>query len=123
VLSDINTERRESTTVSNRLTGLMLSLSRAIKPSRYLAGDEIIEKPISPERGQLLIALSKSNLNATFFVDEILQASNFTKSELTNASLKSAVLRDFYLSAADLFAVNLVNVDVRRASLINANLK
>ena len=124
VLSDINTERTQgSDRLSNTLTGRIVSLSRAMKPYRYLLKDELISEPISPERGQLLITLCKSNLKTSYFIDEILQESDFTKSELTNANLRSEVLREINLSGSNLSNSNLVNVDFRRATLVNANLK
>jgi uncharacterized protein YjbI with pentapeptide repeats len=123
VLSDINTERTQgSKTLSGTLTGRIVSLSRAMKPYRYLLKDELIPETISPERGQLLITLCKSDLNTSYFVDEILQESDFTKSELMNANLKNATLREINLNGSNLENSYLVNVDLRRASLKTTNL-
>ena len=126
VLSDINTELdvRGSSILSNTLTGRVVSLSRAMKPYKYIdsRNDELIEKYISPERGQLLITLCKSTINRSFFVDEILQECDFTKSELTNANLIGKVLTEVNLDGSNLSSAELQGVDARRASLRNTNL-
>jgi uncharacterized protein YjbI with pentapeptide repeats len=125
VLSDINNEIdvKKRTRLSNTLVGRIVGLSRAMKPYRYLVEDKLIEKSISPERGQLLITLCKSDIEPMFFVDRILQESDFTKSELKNASLYDAILRDINLTEADLSNARMLNIDARRASFKNANLK
>ncbi|MFY9242658.1 MAG: pentapeptide repeat-containing protein [Polaribacter sp.] len=125
VLSDINTEleTKNSRKLSNTLVGRIVGLSRAMKPYRYLVDDQLIENPISPERGQLLITLCKSEIEPSFFVDRILQESDFTKSELQNVNLYGAVLRDINLNGSDLSNANLVNIDARRASFESAKLR
>ncbi|MHB0755869.1 pentapeptide repeat-containing protein [Polaribacter sp. M15] len=124
VLSDINTEleTKKNGKLSKTLIGRIVGLSRAMKPYRYLLNDKLIEKPISPERGQLLITLCKSDLNATIF-SSIRQESNFTKSELKGVNLDRVRLRDINLKDADLSNASLVNLDARRAIFENANLK
>jgi hypothetical protein len=125
VLSDINNELdvKKSKVLSNTLVGRIVGLSRAMKPYKYLLDDKLIEKPISPERGQLLITLCKSKIEPYFFVDRILQESDFTKSELNNANLKGAILREINLKESDLSNTNLVNIDARRASFENTNFR
>lgn len=125
ILSDINTEleTKKDKKLSNTLVGRIVGLSRAMKPYRYLVNDKLIEKTISPERGQLLITLSKSDLNAAFFEDQILQESDFTKSELIGANLYNVILRGINLKEANLSEANLVNIDARSARFENAKLK
>jgi uncharacterized protein YjbI with pentapeptide repeats len=94
-----------------------------MKPNRYLVDDILIKESIRPERGQLLITLCKSKLEPYFFVNETLQESNFTKSELINANLRVTTLRDINLNAVNLLKVDLRNVDARRASFRNVNLR
>ena len=123
VLSDINSEmeKNSSSILSPALVGRVVSLSRAMKPYRYLINDKIIDQAISPERGQLLISLCKSNIAPSFFVDQILQESDFTRSELMDANLKGAVLRDINLNHANLSDSDFANVDLKRALLQYAN--
>ncbi|WP_405291274.1 pentapeptide repeat-containing protein [Algibacter sp. Ld11] len=124
VLSDVNIELKNSgsSRLSNTLAGRIIGLSRAMKPYRYMVGDKLINEPISPERGQLLISLCKSKIAPSFFVDEILQESDFTKSELIDAKLRGATLRDINLNDANLSGSDLMNVDLQNASLKNTNL-
>lgn len=124
VLSDINTELdvRNRSKLSNTLVGRIVGLSRAMKPYKYLVNDKLIDKTISPERGQLLITLCNSKIEPSFFVDRILQESDFTKSELENANLYGSVLREINLKESNLSNANLVNIDARRASFESANL-
>lgn len=119
VFSDINSEieRKGNRRLSHTLVGRIVSLSRAMKPYKYLKGSKLIAKEISPERGQLLITLCKSKIEPSFFVDRILQESNFTKSELNNTNLNNAVLRDINLQASNIANTNLVNADARRSNL------
>ena len=123
ILSDINTEleTKKSKKLSNTLVGRIVGLSRAMKPYRYLVNDKLIEKSISPERGQLLITLCKSDMNSTFLEDEILHESDFTKAELKGANLYNAVLRRVNLKGADLSSADLLKVDARKARFENTN--
>ncbi|WP_439131612.1 pentapeptide repeat-containing protein [Polaribacter sp.] len=123
ILSDINTEleTKKSRKLSKTLVGRIVGLSRAMKPYRYLVNDQLIDKTISPERGQLLITLCKSDISASFLEDNILQESDFTKSELKGANLYSVILRGINLKDADLSNADLVKVDARRARFENTN--
>ncbi|MFV0565465.1 MAG: pentapeptide repeat-containing protein [Flavobacteriaceae bacterium] len=121
VLSDINTELNQRTTLSDVLVGRIISLSHAMKPYRYIVDNELIEKPISPERGQLLITLAKSNLNKSFFVDNILQQADFTQAELTNTRLPNTTLRDVNLTRANVANSDLENTDLSFATLTNTD--
>lgn len=125
ILSDINSELKvnASKKLSNTLVGRIVGLSRAMKPYRYLVNDKLIDESISPERGQLLITLCKSDISSSFLEDRILQESDFTKSELKGANLYNVVLRGINLKNADLSNADLVKVDARRARFENANLK
>ncbi len=122
VLSDVNTELNQRSTLSSVLVGRIVSLSHAMKPYRYIVGNELIDKPISPERGQLLITLAKSNISKSFFVDYILQQADFTQAELANTRLPNTVLRDINLTQANLFNSDLENTDLSFAILSKANL-
>lgn len=122
VLSDINQERNKSSVLSAPLIGRIASLSLAMKPYRYFMEGELIEKPLSPERGQLLLTISKSNLRQLQLSDEIFQISDFTYAELSNVTFRSAYLKDIDLAYAQLNFANMENTNLRNASLANANL-
>ncbi|KZS42473.1 hypothetical protein AWE51_03255 [Aquimarina aggregata] len=61
ILSDLNKELENKNnlqkTLSSTLVGRIISISSVMKPYLYLENGELIDKPLSPERGQLLISL------------------------------------------------------------------
>ena len=107
VLSDVNKELNDETNtkriLSNTLVGRIISLSRAMKPYKFLEGDSLIKKALSPERGQLLISLLESGVDSIFFRERILSRCDFSSSDLTNSNL----------SYRDLTGINLKNSDFR----------
>lgn len=132
VLSDLNKEledpKNTQRTLSNTLVGRIISLSRAMKPYRYLENDTLIKKPLSPERGQLLISLVESKIDSTFFVDRILANADFSYADLKGANLNKANLSsidlsDAVLSDADLRDVNLTLADLSYGNFRYADLK
>lgn len=124
VLSDINNEidYRGSKTLSNTLEARIVSLSRAMKPYKYIDPKNSAEltRLISPERGQLLITLCKSKFSSSQMVD-ILQASDFTYSEVNNINLTSAILRETDLANSNFSDSELINVDFSLTGLNNTN--
>ena len=62
-------------TLSKSLIGQIVALSHSFKPYRYLEGDSLISKPLSPERGQLLITLTRLPLPSIFFFNSLLARS------------------------------------------------
>jgi len=92
VLSDINQERRYSSSLTSTLTGRIASLSIAMKPYFYFENGKLIDSPMSPERGQLLLTICKSDLDSSQLSDEIFQNSNFTYAELENLILRSTII-------------------------------
>ena len=77
--------------LSDPLIGRIAALSQGFLPYRYLEGDTLTEREVSPERGQLLLSLVNSNLDSVTN-DKIYQAAKFEYS---------------YLQGADLFGANL----------------
>ena len=110
--------------LSNGLYGRIVALSRNLKPYHYLNDDgTLIERPLSPERGQLLIALHASGVDLSPVARDI----DFTASDLERANLRGADLSDMVMSksnlnGADLSKSSLRGTDLRDADLRNANL-
>lgn len=125
VLSDINREleapENSNRILSSPLVGRIISLSRAMKPYRYLENDNLSEE-LSPERGQLLISLVESKMDSTFFIDEILAKCNFMKADLRDANLRNANLGRVNLMGANLSRTDLVGANLNKAKLYRANL-
>ena len=67
VLSDITKELNNVDnrfdTISQPLWSRVISVANAMMPYRYLENDKLIDKPLSPERGQLLTVISRSNVS------------------------------------------------------------
>ncbi len=112
--------------LSNETIERIVALSYSFKPYRYLIGDSLSEK-YSPERGQLLLALSKMNLDSSSF-DKIKLKASFSEADLRGTDLKNANLRwanlnKANLKDADLREANLYKTDLRGANLWGANLR
>ena len=124
--AEINEQKgtvRDSTgyVLSDPLIGRIAALSQGFLPYRSLEGDTLTEKATSPERGQLLLALVKSNLDSVTY-SEIYEASNFNYADLRSADLRYANLSFVDLRYTDLREANLRYTDIRKADLSYADL-
>ena len=120
VLSDLNMELKNKTNqehiLSKTLTGRIISLSRIMKPYRYLVNDTLISKPLSPERGQLLLSLLESAIDTSFLRIEI-----FKKGDFRYADLEGIVLSDKSLAELDLTGANLKNSKLQGCNIFKTN--
>jgi uncharacterized protein YjbI with pentapeptide repeats len=126
VNEELKNEKNTKRSLSPQLIGRISALAQGLKPYRYLENDSLITKPLSPERGQLLLALINSKLD-TLTYGKIYSTTPFShadlqEAKLDNAYLKRIVLREANLSNADLIDANLRNVDLRNANLNDADL-
>jgi uncharacterized protein YjbI with pentapeptide repeats len=116
VLSDVNKELsgngNNNRKLSNTLVGRIISLSRAMKPYKFLKNDTIISKPLSPERGQLLLALTESKIDEEFLKNRI-----YTKADFRYADLENSILDSVFLYGANLNGANLKNSRIRFSNL------
>ena len=107
--------------LSPQLTGRIVSLSRVLKPYYYLENDTMTKRPLSPERGQLLISLLESNLDSdTYF--EIFSKGSFADADLKFADLLGANLNAVQLQRADLSGAYLERANLTSSNLSDANL-
>lgn len=127
VLSDINRELEDKSnknkTLSDGLVARIITLSRAMKPYRYLENDTLIKSPISPERGQLLITLHESNINKEFLSERIISKSDFSYADLSNSNLNNCIFNNINLTHANLFRATLINSQMINSKFTNANLE
>ncbi len=127
VLSDLNIELENKENIkrviSKTLTGRIISLSRAMKPYRYLNNDSLIKNRISPERGQLLISLIESNIDSTYLIDNIIKKCDFTFSDLNRANLDNSSFNGVNLSYSDFSASSLNNTDFKGSNLTKSNFR
>ncbi|MCK8522349.1 pentapeptide repeat-containing protein [Aquimarina sp. D1M17] len=123
VLSDLNEELKykgvnSKNNISNTLQARIVSLSLAMQPYKYKEGEKLIDKKISPERGQLLYSLIKSDLGQQSLSD-IFYAGDFEYSSLREVSLGRGV----YLKYAKLNHSNLYKANMPAANLASSELK
>ena len=110
VLDIVHDELQSSSRLTPSTIARIQSLMYGFRPYRFLENDKLT-KPLSPEKGQFLLALINSGIS-----DSSLQ-------KIFNASFNNV-----YLKEANLFGVNLENVDMPASELqgtdfYNANLK
>jgi len=90
VLSDLNEELKYKGTggrnISKTLEARVIALCMAMKPYKFMEDGKLIEKPISPERGQLLYSLIQSDLGPESSRD-ILNSSDFSYTDLRKVNL------------------------------------
>lgn len=105
--------------ISPQLIGRVIALSKSLRPYRYLAGDSLVVREISPERGQLLLSLVTSQIDNTS-IRRIFQAADFSYADMSGAVLSSEYLSGINLAFADLSGAVLDETDLSRANLSNA---
>lgn len=108
--------------LSPQLIGRIVALSIALKPYRFLDGDSMSLKPVSPERGQLLMGLIISDLSRSTY-EQIFSAADFSYATLENISLDGKDLRNINLSHATLENVTMVGADLSNANFNEAELR
>jgi uncharacterized protein YjbI with pentapeptide repeats len=113
ILDEVHAELNMSTdrTLSDSTIARIVALNSSFIPYKYFEGDSLLEKARSPERGQLLLALSLMHINPD----------SFTKIKL-RTSFSGAYLKGVDFNGADLSRVDLHGADLRDANMKNANL-
>ena len=132
--------------LSEPLISRIVALSRAFRPYKELDGDSLSMKLVSPERGQLFVALMENNLDSFTqntiiksgdfsyaIVGEIskdnrkfafakLNGANLSGSSINFSNFKEAELQKADLSFTSLRFANLKGANLKQATLYNANL-
>jgi hypothetical protein len=125
----------ENWELSNGLEGRIIALSRSLRPYYYYDYDKeeleanqsifffgkmfkdypMIERPLSPERAQLLISLLASKVN----IRSIVSTGDFKNSDLQNADLGSYDLKFIDLSSSSLQNTSFIGTDLEFSILEN----
>lgn len=125
VLSDLNDETRnaygDTLEISRGLIGRISALSRSMKPYYFLEDSLIIDKKISPERGQLLIALLSVRISEDQ-LSEIIDNGIFDYAELEGITVRNKDLTDIKLNEAKLSRSVFLNTILDVDGLGGANL-
>ncbi|HLF63877.1 MAG TPA: pentapeptide repeat-containing protein [Saprospiraceae bacterium] len=107
--------------LSDATIARIAALSYSLKPYTSFEGDSMSKQKLSPERGQLLLALSKMNIDSVSLHSIMLQAT-FAAADLSGADLREADLKWTDLRGADLQDATLQAVNLHEADLMTANL-
>jgi uncharacterized protein YjbI with pentapeptide repeats len=118
-------------TLSDATIARIAALGYSCKPYAYFAGDSLYKKKMSPERGQLLLALANMRIDSgsfakikhdTPFSGADLNGTDLKGADLSGIDLRGADLRSADLSGANLSGANLKGADLWGAILNDANL-
>ncbi len=78
----------------------IIAIANQFKPYKYFENDDLIENPLSPERGQLLIFLYESNLDIATY-DIIFGKANFAYSDVKNSVFQKAYFKNARLEGSN----------------------
>ena len=107
--------------LSKPLVQRIIGLSRALKPYKILQGDTLSKEDLSPERGQLFIALMESGLDS-ITQNTIVENGNFENAVIGKINLQDASLQGANLQGANLQGANFSGANLQRANFQSANL-
>lgn len=107
-----NNERK----LSEQTISSIISLSKGLKPYRLLEDTILSNKPLSPERGQLLLFLISSDINSES-LDKIFLKADFTYTDLRFSNLSGAYLKYCNLDNSELHNSNLFDANFQNAKL------
>ncbi len=126
ILSDMNEELEgktlEKRVLSPTLVGRIISLSLVARPYKYIHNNKLLDRSLSPERGQLLLSLVHSNLDTTFLEEEIFKRADFRNSDLIQVNLSNAHLASIDLQGSDLNNSTINDSNFRYANLNDVKL-
>jgi uncharacterized protein YjbI with pentapeptide repeats len=112
--------------LSSATIARVVALSYTFKPYASFAGDSLSKARLSPERGQLLLALSLMNIDSVSFAKikqgAIFFGADLGDADLSGADLSGVNLREANLRGANLSGANLKGADLKEANLWGANL-
>lgn len=118
---ELEDKSNPSRSLSEATIGRIAGLSQSFRPYYYLEGDSLTSELLSPERGQLLIALVNSNLNKNTY-DNIFEFSDFSAAELSNTNFEDAYLNGVNLTRANFESANLSRATLTGSFLVDANM-
>jgi uncharacterized protein YjbI with pentapeptide repeats len=139
---DEDLENNSKRTLSEKtIARIIAAFNYSFEPYRYWDGDSVSEEALSPEKGQLILALTKKNidsisfqkikLGSSFYGADLrganlsgvnlsgcdLKGADFQDSDLMNSNFSGTDLRGTNLSGAKLNNANMHKADLRRADL------
>ena len=124
VLAAADTELAQSSnrSLSQAIIDRIADLSHSLKPYRQVTKDSIATQELSRERGQLLLSLTKMNIDSASFA-QIKKIATFEHADLRDAHLANMDLSGINLARANLEGAALLGSSLEYANLEEANLK
>jgi len=107
--------------ISPQLIGRIISLSNSLRPYRYLDGDSLVARELSPERGQLLLSIIHSEIDRGS-LRRVYRSADFSFADLRDAVLSGEYLAGINLSSANLNGATLDEINLSNANLSNAEM-
>ena len=117
---ELKHEKNEERDLSTELVGRIAALAQAFKPYRFIEEGTLIEKPLSPERGQIVVALYNSELSEKSYF-AIFNRTNLSNADLRDATLHKANLSESKMINANFSGANLITSNLQQGDFTNAN--
>ncbi len=131
-LKDTTINPNGSRKLTPQTIGRIPALSQSLKPYYYLKDGKLIDKPLSPERGQLLVNIMNSNFDS-HTLKQLIRKTTFEKINLDDARMDSmniysstmweSSLRNATFLGSNMNEVDLWGADMERATFWNAQVK
>lgn len=102
--------------LSDATIARVAALSFSFKPYRFIENDTLSDRELSPERGQLLIALTLMNIDSASF-NAIKRKSTFKKADLRGVTLTDIDLSGINLEEADMSFSKITGVNFSYSNL------
>lgn len=119
---DSELQSNESHRLSNALVGRIVAVSSNLRPYQFLENGQIIEKPLSPERGQLFQGLINSGINKES-LEKVFSLADFRYADLRGVNLSDRTIPKTNLSFADLSGGDYRKATFSQVNLEGANMK
>ena len=117
---ELKSEGNKERDLSTELVGRIAALAQAFKPYRFIEEGFLIKAPLSPERGQMIVALYNSKLSEQSYFD-IFNSTNLSNADLRDATLHKANLSESKMINANFFGANLISANLQQGDFTNAN--
>ncbi|MCY7409724.1 MAG: pentapeptide repeat-containing protein [Chitinophagales bacterium] len=106
----------------NKIASIVEAFNYSFQPHRYLEGDSLSAKKLSPEKGQLLLALYARKIDSVSF-NKIKHSAAFNGADLRGANLSGIDLSGTNLTGADLRDANLNGAIFKTSNLRGTNMR
>lgn len=120
ISEELKHEDNKERNLSTELVGRIAALAQAFKPYRFIEDGELIDKPLSPERGQIVVALYNSELSEQSYF-AIFNRTNLSNADLRDATLHTANLSESKMINANFSGANLILSNLQQGDFTKAN--